>query len=79
MKKTILLLSILSLVACTPPMKSESNKCNCTPGHCCADTVTVKENFPSYPEFQMEENTIFDEPFPTHHYEEIPDNNEEIL
>jgi hypothetical protein len=73
MKKLILSISILTLVACTPPMKSEPNKCKCTPGHCCADTVTVKENFPSYPELQVEE------PLPSHNYEEIPSNHEEIL
>lgn len=79
MKKILILISLTSLASCTPPMKSEPNKCTCTPEHCCADTVTVKENFSPYPELQMEENIIFNEPFPTHHYEEIPDNNEEIL
>jgi hypothetical protein len=73
MKKLILSISILTLVACTPPMKSEPNKCKCTPGHCCADTVTVKENFPFYPELQVEE------PLPIHNYEEVPVHHEEIL
>lgn len=78
MKKLILLISLLSLVACTPPMKSESNKCKCTLDHCCADTVTIKENFPKYPELQSEE-VIFEEVLPTHNYEEIPSEHEEIL
>jgi len=79
MKKSILLLSILALVACTPPMKSESNKCKCTPGHCCADTVTVKENFTPYPELPAEEDVVLDNDYPTHHYEELPQVDEEIL
>jgi hypothetical protein len=79
MKKLILLISLLSLAACTPPMKSEPNKCKCTPGHCCADTVTVKENFSPYPELQVKEDVTFEEPFPTHNYEEIPSNHEEIM
>ena len=79
MKKLILSISILTLVACTPPMKSEPNKCKCTPGHCCADTVTVKENFPSYPELQVEEDITFEESLPIHNYEEIPVHHEEIL
>ncbi len=79
MKKTILLFSIISLIACTPPMKSEPNKCNCTPDHCCADTVTIKENSISYPELPAEEDVVLDNDYPTHHYEEIPQVNEEIL
>ena len=79
MKKLILLISLLSLAACTPPMKSEPNKCKCTPGHCCADTVTVKENFSPYPELQVEEDVTFEEPLPIHNYEEIPVHHEEIL
>jgi len=61
MKKLILSISLLILVACTPPMKSESNQCKytpehccedqckCTLEHCCVDTVTVEENFFPYP------------------------------
>lgn len=79
MKKTILLFSILALVACTPPMKSEPNKCKCTPGHCCADTVNVKENFPEYPALPQEEDLIFEDPTPSYHYEEQPHIDEEIL
>lgn len=79
MKKILILISLTSLASCTPPMKSESNKCKCTPGHCCVDTVTVKENFPSYPELQVEEDIIFEEPLPSYNYEEIPSNHEEII
>jgi hypothetical protein len=79
MKKLILLISLLTLVACTPPMKSEPNKCKCTPEHCCADTVTIKENFPPFPELQTEDNIIFEEPTPAYQYEEIPTHHEEII
>jgi hypothetical protein len=80
MKKFILLISLLSLVACTPPMKSEPNKCKCTPGHCCADTVTVKENF-SLPtqNFKLKKMLLLKNSSHTHNYEEIPSNHEEIL
>jgi len=79
MKKLILLISLLTLVACTPPMKSEQNKCKCTPGHCCADTVIIKENFPPYPELQSEDEVIFEEPNSTYQYEEVPVHHEEII
>jgi hypothetical protein len=69
MKKSIIFAALL-LAACTPPMKSETNKCKCTPDHCCADTVTVKESFPEYPTLpQVEENV----------YEEIPAPEEEEI
>lgn len=77
MKKSIIFAALL-LAACTPPMKSETNKCKCTPGHCCADTVTVKENFPEYPILPQEE---YHNPMQEHNvYEEIPaPEDEEII
>jgi len=77
MKKTILLFSLLTLVACTPPMKSEPNKCKCTPGHCCADTV--KECLTPIQKTPTQEDVVLEENLPTHVYEEIPHMDDEIL
>jgi len=77
MKKTILLFSLLALVACTPPMKSEPNKCKCTPGHCCADTA--KECLPSPAESPINEDVVLEEDLIVHPYEEVPHINDEIL
>lgn len=75
--KKLTIFAALLLVACTPPMKSETDKCKCTPGHCCADTVTVKENFPEYPILPQEE---YHNPIQDHNvYEEIPEHTEEII
>jgi hypothetical protein len=68
MKKLFLPIFILTLAACTPPMKSEPNKCKCTPGHCCADTLN---HLPSTP---MVDEPILDAPHSDDYY---PEHNED--
>lgn len=76
MKKSIIFAALL-LAACTPPMKSETNKCKCTPGHCCADTVTDKESTPDHPILPQEE---YHNPIQEYNvHEEIPAPDEEIM